>query len=67
MSESTYTDSRLITLNASNATIIYNDSLMSSCLFSFTNLLKDDLDILYFRGFYAKFSKFTLNLNINVI
>ena len=47
MSESTYTDSRLITLNASNATIIYNDSLMSSCLFSFTNLLKDDLDIMY--------------------
>lgn len=47
MSDSTYTDSRLITLNASNATIVYNGSLMSSCLFSFTNLLKDDLDILY--------------------
>lgn len=47
MSDSTYTDSRLITLNASNATIIYNDSLMSSCLFSFTSLLKDELDILY--------------------
>ena len=47
MSDSTYTDSRLITLNASNATIVYNGSLLSSCLFSFTNLLKDDLDILY--------------------
>ena len=44
MSDSTYTDSRLITLNASNATIVYNGSLMSSCLFSFTNLLKDDLE-----------------------
>ena len=47
MSDSTYTDSRLITLNASNATIVYNGSLMSSCLFSFANLLKDELDILY--------------------
>jgi hypothetical protein len=43
----TFTDSRLITISADSADQINNGTLLSSCVFNFPGLLKDETDILY--------------------
>lgn len=44
---STYTDSRLINISSGSADSLMNGTLLSSCVFGFPGLLKDEQDILY--------------------
>lgn len=43
----TYTDSRLINISSDSADIVVNGELLSSCIFYFTGMLKNEEDILY--------------------
>ncbi len=43
----TYTDSRLINISSDTANMVLNNDLLSSCVFSFAGMLKDEEDILY--------------------
>lgn len=43
----TYTDSRLINISSDSADIINNGQLLSSCIFNFPGMLKEEEDILY--------------------
>ncbi len=43
----TYIDSRLINISSDTADIVVNGELLSSCIFNFTGMLKNEEDILY--------------------
>lgn len=47
MQNSTYVDSRLINISSGNADSLMNGTLLSSCVFEFQGLLKNEQDILY--------------------